>query len=288
MSKKKQSFVLLLSLILFAFVLLFFSLTSYWKQASNPGPLSKSHLFLDEHCNACHTPGHSAAPEKCRLCHDTGANVFDRQVVAFHSTIKSCKECHIEHLGRQRAPTQMSHDALTVIVQTDLSKGDPANSSEGETQREQIKERLQKFGKILAERHQQLSPDEAILNCTVCHFNQDPHQGCFGSSCIECHGTRVWDVPGYIHPPDTNQDCSQCHIGPLCHYSPMFDKRCQKMLGKNVSDVNACYVCHKVDSWEDLKGIGWFTVFPYSQGSSQLYGLLNKVLKTGAPCSSLF
>ncbi|MCP3943679.1 MAG: hypothetical protein GY710_19675 [Desulfobacteraceae bacterium] len=273
MSKKKKSLVLLINLMLFVAVLLFFGLTPYRYRASNPGPLSTSHLFLLDNCNACHTTARSVDPEKCRFCHDTDAIVFNRQVVSFHSTITSCKECHVEHHKTRTQPTLMNHDALTLIFKRQILKNDSMNGSKSDTPQEYTEHKLHEFEKILSDRYPLVDAKEAILNCTTCHSDQDPHQGSFGSSCIECHTIDKWSVPGYIHPPDTNRDCKQCHIGPLCHYTPMFKKRCEKMLGKKDTDVNACYVCHTVNSWQYLKGIGWFTIFPYSAKNKKIDSL---------------
>lgn len=266
MSKKKKSLTFLCYWMLFVGMLLFFGLTPYWYQASNPGPLSDSHKFLHNNCNACHTPIQSADPEKCRLCHDTNSIVFDRQVVSFHSTIISCKECHIEHLRVKRNPTLMDHDALTMIFKKQILKSDSVNILGRSVPEEHLKVRLYQFEKILSEKHPQVDPEEAILNCNACHSNQDPHRGFFGPSCIECHATKNWTVSGYIHPSNTNKDCVQCHIGPFCHYTSMFKKRCQKMIGKK-ADVSECYECHIVDSWQYVKDIGWF--IPYSGDSDQ-------------------
>lgn len=211
----------------------------------NPGLLSQPHAFLKERCSACHTPVKGVEAENCITCHANDEALLQRQPTAFHATITSCKECHIEHLGRVKRPIYMDHDALCLIGarQEAVFDKEVASQSNG----------LARYMKTSG------SPAcQSQLNCVACHEKEDPHSGNFGLNCAICHETDHWSITDFRHPSPRSRDCAQCHQAPPCHHTAHFKKVCAQVAGKPNAKVNECYSCHQSTAWNDIKGVGWY------------------------------
>ena len=83
-----------------------------WQRMARPGELSKSHSFLEHNCGACHTAGKGVEASNCIACHANNESLLQRQPTAFHANVGSCVECHTEHRGINKRPTDMDHLAL--------------------------------------------------------------------------------------------------------------------------------------------------------------------------------
>lgn len=225
---------------------------STWQDMASPGELSAAHAFLDNNCVACHTSVKGVEPAKCITCHANNEFVLKRQPTAFHANISSCKECHIEHQGREARISNMDHEAIARIGMSELKAKKTAD--------DEASALLQYLGnkEILPPGHPELSPKERTLNCTACHQNDDRHFGLFGNDCAQCHNASSWNLPEFRHPPSSSMDCAQCHQAPPSHYMMHFKMISQTVAGEPHAEVNQCFKCHQTTSWPDIKKAGWY------------------------------
>lgn len=218
-----------------------------WKTAVNPGPLSKAHAFLETECGACHTSNRGVMAVACLTCHASDAPVLAKQPTAFHMDIQECRGCHIEHRGRMTRPIAMNHEVLARIGWGKLEEPAAVGSAMSE---------IAHFLARTTGGHQK--DDIAALDCQSCHSNRDPHRGLFGRECAECHKTENWKIAGFLHPSPRSQDCVQCHQAPPSHYMMHFEMVSMRVAGQEHARVEQCFLCHQTDSWNDIKGVGWF------------------------------
>jgi hypothetical protein len=203
-----------------------------WSNAVRPGQLSPKHAFLSNQCETCHTPYRGIEASSCILCHAGDATLLARQSTAFHATIQSCSNCHIEHQAGVR-PIRMDHDALIAIGRQSQPAASPADSRSS-------------------------APRGGSLDCFACHSNRSPHRDLFGKQCAECHATSSWKIAGYKHPSAASTDCVQCHQAPPSHYMGHFHMISKRVAGQEHARVEQCYLCHQTDSWNAIRGVGWY------------------------------
>ena len=225
-----------------------------WRMVASPGPLSKAHAFLEKECGACHTPAKGVTATACLICHATDMPLLAKQSTAFHADIEECRGCHIEHQGGTNRPVSMDHSMLARIGWGRAGAGQSigAKAAEG--------------GKAMSELAHQLARmtgghpagDIAALDCQSCHAFRDRHRGLFGSECAECHQTDSWKVAGFLHPSPRSQECAQCHQAPPSHYMMHFQMISMMVAGQMHAKVEQCFLCHQTDSWNDIKGVGWY------------------------------
>lgn len=226
-----------------------------WQRQTMPGPLSQAHAFLENRCDACHTPVQGVEAVNCIVCHADDRGLLRRQPTAFHVSVGSCRECHLEHQGREHRPTQMDHAALTKIGLRQLNDDRaPDRESEAAPLVQWIAE--QRRASSLPNPH--IGAEEAVLDCATCHATKDRHLGLFGNDCAQCHATTAWTLPEYRHPSPNSTDCAQCHQAPPSHYMEHFKMISMKAAGQPHAQVSQCYLCHQTTSWNDIKGIGWY------------------------------
>lgn len=229
--------------------------TAFWKRQTSPGALSASHAFLENNCAACHTPVKGIEAANCISCHANDEALLALQPTAFHAHIQNCRECHFEHQGVTRRLTWMDHDALANIGLREL--GRDGGDGEKRQARDQVVTWIRESGGsegTLAE----ISAKEMTLDCASCHSNKDPHFKLFGQDCAQCHGTKKWTIAGFLHPSPRSTSCAQCHQAPPSHYMEHFDMVSKRVAKQPDAQVNQCYKCHESDSWNDIKGVGWY------------------------------
>lgn len=229
--------------------------SSTWQRMASPGELSKAHAFLENKCNACHTPVKGIEATNCIVCHANNKSLLQRQPTAFHADIGTCRECHLEHRGTLKRPTVMDHTALSRIGIRQL-KRNPSPDSEDYLAAQQLTNWIEHYRTKPG--HPQLTPEEKILNCITCHKNDDRHFGLFGNDCAQCHITARWTNPEFLHPPSTSLDCAQCHQAPPSHYMMHYNMISQKVAGKPRAEVEQCYLCHQTTAWPDIIDVGWY------------------------------
>ena len=230
-----------------------------WQRMALPGELSRKHAFLEHNCAACHTAVKGVEASNCIACHANNASLLQRQPTAFHANVGSCVECHTEHRGIDKRPTDMDHLALSKIGFRQLKADTPADSGD----RLVRKDLLDWIGQHQSaghgsEDHSSLTPQEAVLNCATCHSSKDRHVKLFGQDCGQCHTTAKWTIPEFRHPSPTSMDCAQCHQAPPSHYMMHFQMISAKVACQPNAKVNQCYLCHQTTSWNDIKGVGWY------------------------------
>lgn len=223
-----------------------------WQDWSNPGQLARAHAPLDARCGSCHTPMLGPDPAKCAACHADDRGLLERQSTSFHADVRTCRECHLEHLGRRYVSRRMSHVALARIGERSIPKGEPPSPR-------------QWLSGVLGRSQAEARPDnplvgaeEASLDCAACHSRRDRHQGQFGADCASCHATASWRIPGYVHPSASSTDCAQCHLEPPSHRMMHFEMVSKMVSGQMHADVRQCFLCHQTTSWNDIKGVGWY------------------------------
>ncbi len=230
-----------------------------WQRQASPGRLSAAHGFLENNCAACHTSVKGPDAAKCIACHASNESILQRQPTAFHADIGSCRECHLEHRGAARRPTDMDHAAVAKIGLRHL-KGSEQAAGDGDSQRKQLLAWIDRNGTAarLPSLQPEITPYEAVLNCATCHANQDRHFKLFGQDCAQCHSTSKWTIPEFRHPSPRSTDCAQCHQAPPSHYMGHFHMVSMKVAGKPHAEVSQCYLCHQTTSWNDIRGVGWY------------------------------
>lgn len=230
-----------------------------WQRMASPGALSQAHTFLEHNCSACHTSVEGPDAAKCIACHASNESIVLRQPTAFHAEIGSCRECHLEHRGVARIPTDMDHGAIVAIGLRQVQSIDQSTNDDDSLQK-QLLAWIKRHGTM--DRLPSLNPDitasEAVLNCAACHANEDRHVTLFGKDCAQCHSTSQWTVPEFRHPSPRSMDCAQCHQAPPSHYMGHFHMVSMKVAGKPHAEVSQCFKCHQTTSWNDIKGVGWY------------------------------
>tara|TARA_R110002072_G_scaffold105615_1_gene230874 strand:+ start:3370 stop:4164 length:795 start_codon:yes stop_codon:yes gene_type:complete len=229
-----------------------------WEQVVVPGKLSAAHAFLDNDCEACHTPIEGVERDKCVICHANDSYITQRQPTAFHTDIGECSACHTEHKGREAKISTMDHRALTTIGLNMLGQFKGPNH-EGVIAKAFLDDLLAS-GRMPASLfvHPDVSSEEALLQCSTCHQNDDRHFTLFGQDCVQCHRTDQWSLPEFLHPSNQSRDCNQCHEAPPSHYMKHFKKISAKVAGNPKAPVENCFACHQSTSWNDIKRAGWY------------------------------
>jgi hypothetical protein len=223
-----------------------------WQRMTSPGALSEAHAFLEHNCAACHTPVEGVKAANCIVCHVNDESLLQRQPTSFHASIGTCKECHLEHQGRDHRPTNMDH---AVLAQIGLSQ---LEGAEADSQGVTFQEQLDAWADSGLAPHTHISSEEAILSCAACHSNDDQHFKLFGQDCAQCHATDRWTIPEYRHPSPSSTNCAQCHQAPPSHYMEHFHMISERVVGKEHVRVNQCFLCHQTTAWNDIKGVGWY------------------------------
>ena len=229
-----------------------------WKGWVNPGPLSKSHAFLEEKCESCHVPYKGPEPTACLSCHADNPRLLETQDTAFHANIETCSGCHVEHQGADRRPINMDHQVLAKAGADWVAKTSSDVASSGKSSPVADLERYLaglEHGKVKTG-----TPETDVLQCSSCHAKQDPHRNLFGSECATCHTTKVWSIPEFVHPSPNTRDCNQCHQAPPSHYMEHFTMMSQQIARRPDAKVEDCQACHLTNSWNDIAGVGWSKV----------------------------
>lgn len=221
-------------------------------QVVNPGPLSAAHATLESNCSACHTPVKGVEAAKCILCHANKESILQRQPTAFHASVNTCKECHLEHRGTNAKVSEMDHSLLTSIGMKQMRDAKPGTEERSAFLR--LSEKLDSG----VSPHSRIRLEESALDCASCHSNDDRHQSLFGADCAQCHATDRWTISEYKHPSTQSTDCSQCHQAPPSHYMMHFNMISARVAGKPHARVDQCGQCHQTTSWNDIKRIGWY------------------------------
>ncbi len=258
--KKKFSLPILLGTSFLVFLVLWilapaesaFKQPATWQRMVEPGALSTAHAHLENNCAACHTSVRGVETSKCIVCHANNESILQRQPTAFHASISSCTECHLEHQGFENRPTKMDHAALAKIGLRQL------DSDAADSENQALRQELLMWAEHRVAPHRGITATEATLHCWSCHANDDRHFKLFGQDCAQCHATDRWNLPEYRHPSSSSMDCAQCHQAPPSHYMMHFKMISARVAGKPHARVDQCFQCHQTTSWNDIKNAGWY------------------------------
>lgn len=215
-----------------------------WSGMVNPGPLSKAHGFAAGQCETCHTPHEGIRPQTCIACH-AQTQFGDKQSTRFHVAVTTCTTCHIEHDGGVSL-VRMDHAAL---AESGLWSGPVTVAAEAGAHPASAQRPLPWRPAVTG--------SLARLDCASCHSNRDRHRGFFGQDCGTCHSVQQWTIAEFLHPSARSTECVQCHLPPPSHRMMHFEMVSQSVAGKRAS-VEQCYACHVSDSWNNIKGKGWY------------------------------
>ncbi len=222
------------------------------EKLASPGDLARVHAHLEDDCGACHTSVVGVDPIKCAVCHAQSETLLQREPTRFHTSVQTCKACHLEHRGRGQRLSEMDHVALANIGLNELQAAAPG--TEDALASRVLAERLA----IKVVPHARITAVESTLDCTTCHGSADRHLKLFGDDCAQCHATDRWTIPEFRHPSPASNDCSQCHQAPPSHYMKHFSMISAKIAGKPHAAVGECGECHQTTSWNDIKRAGWY------------------------------
>jgi hypothetical protein len=227
-----------------------------WQRMASPGALSEAHAFLEHNCAACHTSVEGVEASNCIVCHANNKSLLGRQPTAFHANVNSCRECHREHRGTDRRPTDMDHLALSKIGFRQL-EADHSPNGANELVRKELLDWINQHqsASVRSKGDSSITPQETVLNCTGCHSTKDRHNNLFGQDCAQCHGTTKWTISEFRHPSPNSKECAQCHQANKCHYMTMCFSAMTKVARQPSSKVNQCYDCHQTTAWTVIKGL---------------------------------
>ncbi len=204
------------------FILFFLAVFSPLYAQLSPGPLHKSHAFLEgvENCTKCHPAGKRLSAEKCLDCHTLiRKERISQSGLHGHPEYARCQKCHIEHQGRKapliywkngqnrfdhsltgfrlkgahkKLKCRQCHTAKFIIEKSDLLKN-----------KKDLK-------------HTFLGLDKKCLSC-----HADEHHGQFkNKQCLSCHTMKGWKPASRFDHEKTEFPltgrhkkikCSQCH-----------------------------------------------------------------------------
>lgn len=228
-----------------------------WIDVVMPGSLAAAHAQLGAQCEACHVPLRGVEAATCITCHALdGTNLAAQSSTAFHLGIGACSGCHVEHRGRERRPIDMDH---SVLVRAGRERAPPEPDSALERMRRFLVDAGTDVVGGPTRPGRSLPPaDAGRLVCASCHANQDPHRTLLGDKCQACHDTGTWTVAGFRHPSPRSQDCAQCHQAPPSHFMMHFEMIDRTISGQMNARVDQCQLCHLTDSWNNIRGVGWY------------------------------
>lgn len=204
---------------------------------------------------------------RCNTCHAAAApELLTKPATAFHANIGECAGCHVEHRGRDRRPINMDHAVLAVVGHARAAVAEAGEAASNEPGLSHVMATLRASlaggGADLAggplDRRALPATLLATLDCAGCHANRDPHRTLFGRECQTCHNVDTWSIAGFRHPSPRSQDCAQCHQAPPSHYMMHFGMMDRGITGQGAARVEQCSLCHQTDSFNNIRGVGWF------------------------------
>ncbi len=201
-------------------------------------------------CSDCHGEDISTfASDSCQTCHSEIDVVFTQaHLFSFGSECLAC------HDGVDRYGNAFDHNALPF----QLIGGHTAASCTG----------------CHLDARSIVDLQSAPQDCYSCHYQQDEHQGQFGTQCEACHTPNDWEAVSFDHSlsnfPLTGAhvtvNCEDCHLNDTfvgtqsscvsCHAEPV------EHLGQFGID---CVACHTTTAWTPATFTGNHT-FPLNHG----------------------
>lgn len=201
-------------------------------------------------CSDCHGEDISTfASDSCQTCHNEMDIVF-----AQAHTLSFGTECLACHDGVDRYGDDFNHNSFTF----QLIGGHTEAACAG----------------CHLDARAIVDLQSAPQDCYSCHFQQDEHNGQFGTQCESCHTPKDWEGVSFDHSlsnfPLTGAhsavECESCHLNDIfvgtqsdcvsCHAEPV------EHLGQFGTD---CAACHTTTAWTPATFTGDHT-FPLDHG----------------------
>ena len=233
--------------------LLFLLPVSVWGQAKDkesllnklfaPGPLIVGHQDLEKKdCLKCHDAGEGVPDEKCLDCHKE-INAFVKDNKGFHGLqLKSCKECHADHKGRDFDSTKFDETTFEHKATGYKLTGKHAElkCSKCHTEKRTKKPIRPNDTRYLG----------AATSCKECHIKEDVHffKGKWKKAdCNECHSSVAWDKEvRFDHMRDGDYKLEGAHAKAKCDDCHMLDKK-KKLTKYEWPELKQkqCLSCHE-------------------------------------------
>lgn len=214
-----------------------------------PGQLVTGHAKYEQQCDRCHDqPSQAVTNALCLSCHKEQAQDIEAGT-GFHGQLKNmderkCKGCHSEHKGRKFNIMALDKETFDHKGTDFLLKGEHLKLSCS---------RCHTDGKKFR---------EASHQCSVCHKDDEPHQGRLGDKCTDCHSESGWKKTEFDHAKTRfaltgaheNVNCNNCHADRRFKETPRACYACHE-----INDVHGgrmgqqCDKCHEISKWNKPK-----------------------------------
>ncbi len=99
-----------------------------------------------------------------------------------------------------------------------------------------------------------------LQDCYSCHYNDEPHQGKYGFSCVDCHTENGWTPAKFDHNlsvfklegEHAEAACEGCHQNNVFAGTPSDCYSCHQQDDEHGGQYGTnCAACHNPSDWED-------------------------------------
>lgn len=220
---------------------------SWFESLVMPGDLAAKHAQLERDCAKCHQPFDKAAQtSRCLSCH-TEVDADLKAERGYHGREPSvrgreCKSCHSDHLGSNAQIVNFDRDTFT-HTSTDM----PLLGSHARVACEQC--------------HGKARYRDAPSLCADCHA-PDPHEGCLGILCTDCHSEEGWTKVRFDHDASAfplvdrhrKVPCAGCHASRKFKPTPTDCRSCHAKDDRHRGRLGTeCQSCHSPRKWAETR-----------------------------------
>jgi hypothetical protein len=101
---------------------------------------------------------------------------------------------------------------------------------------------------------------DAESRCSVCHAEEEPHEGRLGETCGDCHGSESWTTTSFGHEgtdfpltgSHASADCDLCHPASSYQRTPQACASCHRSEDAHLGRLGPlCGDCHEATEWKD-------------------------------------
>jgi Class III cytochrome C family len=239
----------LLRLVQLAWLLLWLATGSVWAQniesALSPGPLTRSHVKVENECAECHVRFDRAGQDgRCLACHkDVAQDIRGKRGLHGKQSQQTCRSCHTDHRGREMNIAPLDTKAFD-HKQTDyLLKGKHIGPE-------------CKSCHVAGKKYR-----DAPSDCLACHRKDDKHEGTLGKACGDCHVEQGWKDTKVDHDktrfPLTGKHidakCDSCHKTKVYNEAPTTCIGCHRKEDKHKARYGEkCETCHTTRNWTGI------------------------------------
>lgn len=210
-----------------------------------PGELVSAHAKYERQCQKCHDqPAQTVSNASCLACHEEQAADIEAGT-GFHGRLKNmeerkCKDCHGEHKGRRFDIMGLDKETFDHRNTDFLLKGEHLKVECARCHGSGNKYR------------------DASHQCSVCHKDDEPHEGRLGDKCTDCHSEAGWRELKFDHAK-TRFPLTASHKDVACgncHPDRRFKETARNCYAcHGINDIHAghmgrqCDKCHETTKW---------------------------------------